>query len=314
MTKDNLSDYLHRVFDLEISVFQQKRIISQLIYARDNVRVGQFKPIEKIDTRSYYFQDDDFVIGICLWIHILWFLAVTVCVPLCNGTFINNIYDTIAATGLKWYFSYAITAILLPVSVDIVIALIVYISHSLKYKEYVYKMERKNDVAKKHNLKIAEWRESEKNKIICKIHEIEKYFKDTKNVLEELYDKNVIYGKYCNMVAIGTFCEYFDSGRCTTLEGHEGAYNIYENEIRQNIIISKLDDIISRLDSIEQNQYLLYQSIQESNQTIKNIGKELLSKVEHIEDSEQLHLYYSKITARNTEFLKWEKILSNAIS
>lgn len=59
---------------------------------------------------------------------------------------------------------------------------------------------------------------------------------------------------------------------------------------------------------------LLYQSIQESNQTIKNIGKELLSKVEHIEDSEQLHLYYSKITARNTEFLKWEKILSNAIS
>lgn len=310
MTEDNLSDYLHRVFDLEISVFQQRRIMSQLIYARDNVRVGQFKPIEEIETRSYYFQDDDYVIGICIWIHILWFLAVTVCVPLCNGTFINNIYDAIVATGLKWYFSYAIAAILLPIPVDIVIAFIVCVSHNHKYKEYVYKMERKNDVAKQHNQRIDEWRKSEKNKIICKTHEIEKYFEETKNVLEELYNKNIIYGKYCNMVAIGTFCEYFDSGRCTTLEGHEGAYNIYENEIRQNIIISKLDDIISRLDSIEQNQYLLYQSIQESNQTIKDIGKELLSKVKHIEDSEQLQIYYSGIAARNTEALKWERVVS----
>ena len=38
------------------------------------------------------------------------------------------------------------------------------------------------------------------------------------------------------------FDEYLQSGRCYTLEGHEGAYNLYEEEKFKEIILTKLDD------------------------------------------------------------------------
>ena len=62
--------------------------------------------------------------------------------------------------------------------------------------------------------------------------------------LVSFYSKNIIYPKYRGLVPIAAFYEYFNSGRCDTLTGHEGAYNIYETEIRMNIIIAKLDDCL----------------------------------------------------------------------
>lgn len=86
----------------------------------------------------------------------------------------------------------------------------------------------------------------------------------TKTLLDQMYGLNVIYGKYrYDLVAICMFAEYFQSGRCTSLEGHEGAYNIYESEIRLGTIINRLDEIIVRLDRIERNQYGLFMAITE---------------------------------------------------
>ena len=53
----------------------------------------------------------------------------------------------------------------------------------------------------------------------------------TKQLLEKLYAADVIFPKYRNMVAICTIYEYFVSGRCTTLVGADGAYNLYESEL-----------------------------------------------------------------------------------
>lgn len=78
------------------------------------------------------------------------------------------------------------------------------------------------------------------------------------------------------------FCEYLASGRCYSLEGHEGAYNIYENELRQNTIINQLDGITSKLDSIKSNQYLLYNSITEAN----NISNRMLSSFSSYADQQ----------------------------
>ena len=49
------------------------------------------------------------------------------------------------------------------------------------------------------------------------------------------------------MIAIASFYEYLMAGRCTSLEGTGGAYNLYENEIRMNQIISQLDTVITSL-------------------------------------------------------------------
>ena len=60
--------------------------------------------------------------------------------------------------------------------------------------------------------------------------------------------------------------EYIRAGRCTELEGHEGAYNILETEIRLDRIILQLDKVVAQLEQIKHTQFMLYSAVQESNQ------------------------------------------------
>lgn len=110
-----------------------------------------------------------------------------------------------------------------------------------------------------------------------------KDFANTSNclalALNEHYEKNIIYPKYRNIVAISTIYEYLSSGRCFELEGPNGAYNMYEMEMRQNIIIGQLSAILRNLESIRNNQYVIYEEISSSNRIIhdmlKTVGDEL---------------------------------------
>jgi hypothetical protein len=131
---------------------------------------------------------------------------------------------------------------------------------------------------------------------------------EVSELLEKLYSYNVIYQKYRNFVAVTTFCEYFESGRCKELEGHEGAYNIYENEIRLNYIITKLDEILYRLDEISSNQYKIYSAVCEGNKTADRIYQNSVRTAErigNIESNAEIIAYNSKITARNSEIIKF---------
>ena len=47
--------------------------------------------------------------------------------------------------------------------------------------------------------------------------------------------------------------EYILSGRCTELDGFKGAYNLYEQETRMDIVIMRLDDIYEELEEIKEN-------------------------------------------------------------
>ena len=101
-------------------------------------------------------------------------------------------------------------------------------------------------------------------------------YMETKDVLAQFYSKGIVYQKYHGLVPITMFCEYIASGRCTTLTGHEGAYNIYENEIRLDLILTKLDDIIEQLKQIKQRQYMLADLIEKSNREITKLTKIVL--------------------------------------
>ena len=108
--------------------------------------------------------------------------------------------------------------------------------------------------------------------------------------LNNLYAKNIVYSKYRNLVAIATIYEYFESGRCTELEGPNGAYNLYESELRSNIIICSLSKIISDLGQIKNGQYALYEQINRSNQTVC----ELLN---NINNTQKMTTYYAEAAA-----------------
>lgn len=107
-----------------------------------------------------------------------------------------------------------------------------------------------------------------------------KQYVATKKVLNNYYSLNVIYPSYRSIVPMAMFVQYIRSGRCDKLEGHEGAYNLYESEIRQNIIITKLDVIISKLDQIAASQYDLQQTILQSNREIMRLSRAQMQEQE----------------------------------
>ncbi|MBQ8057309.1 MAG: hypothetical protein IJ275_03110 [Ruminococcus sp.] len=145
--------------------------------------------------------------------------------------------------------------------------------------------------------------------------------KETRELLNNYYSMGIVYHKYQNLTAIASFNEYLKSGRCTTLVGHEGAYNIFEEEIRLDRILTKLDIIIEKLEQIKQNQYMLYVAIKDAQNTSENILRELktiknqnvdiLNQAGVIAENSYITACNSQITAQNTEFLKWYHVLSS---
>ena len=93
--------------------------------------------------------------------------------------------------------------------------------------------------------------------------------------LNELYTQNLIHPKYRNFVAVSQICEYFETGRCDTLTGPNGAYNLFEAELRANVIIIKLDNILEKLDDIKSMQYMIYEAIMTTNSLLGSISNEL---------------------------------------
>lgn len=114
-----------------------------------------------------------------------------------------------------------------------------------------------------------------------------------KQKLSELYAQDIIYPKYRNMVAITTINEYLMSGRCAELEGADGAYNLYEMELRQNIVINQLSSIMSNLEQIRESQFLLYQELIKANTTIN----EILYEIEDVNENTRLTAYFAGVTA-----------------
>ena len=134
------------------------------------------------------------------------------------------------------------------------------------------------------------------------IEESEDSLEDTEDILSDFYDKNIIYEKYRNLYAISSICEYLESGRCEKLTGANGAYNLYESELRQGIIINQLDEIISELEEIKQNQWRLYEAIKETNKTVErlsNVTTNAIGKLEQLKDNTEICAYNSQIVAQN---------------
>jgi len=105
---------------------------------------------------------------------------------------------------------------------------------------------------------------------------LQRKMEETEALLEEYYDQDVIFPKYRNLIAISSFYEYFSSGRCVRLTGEGGAYSTFEWEMRQDMIIAQLDEVIDQLVQIKQSQYALYEAIQRSDRMAERLYNEMI--------------------------------------
>lgn len=159
------------------------------------------------------------------------------------------------------------------------------------------------------------------------IKNAEKLYKKLYQIECSMYATNVIYEKYWDIEAVATFYDYLMSGRCTSLEGATGAYNLYERESRSDTMITKLSGIESALQRIEYSQYKIAAQLESINYSLKEMndtmdaaynaitdiretGYSMAEYMKHISENSDVMAhnsavtaYYSKINATLTDAL-----------
>jgi hypothetical protein len=138
------------------------------------------------------------------------------------------------------------------------------------------------------------------------IAETEELLKKSYAARNELYAYEIIFGKYRNTVALSPFYEYLMSGRCVALEGTDGAYNIYESEIRADRVITQLDTVISSLEDIKENQYMMYQEMRTTNSLLSRLNSTMdraLTSIQGIEANTTHMNEYMERIAENSDVI-----------
>ena len=152
------------------------------------------------------------------------------------------------------------------------------------------------------------------NSVSVDVSELENQLIKTTETLDKLYSLNIIYPKYRDFKMLMLLLEYLDSGRCYSLEGHEGAYNLLESELRWNELDVKLEEINSRLDIIIKNQNTLYAAIMDTNNSIKQMSRSINNIQQQMSRHNEIMEYNSKCTMNSvhvlTNYTIWRDLLS----
>lgn len=168
------------------------------------------------------------------------------------------------------------------------------------YNTYTSELKRQNnELSKEHHAQMDEWKASY---LKLKAH-MDAPLTESRALLDRYYASEIIYPKYRTLPALTSIYEYFMTGRCTELTGPHGAYNLYEDELRKDTVISQLNTVIENLEQIRQNQYMLYQqvkAIQENTAVIASELKQIKGYTVQIAQLTALNAYYAALTERNT--------------
>lgn len=129
---------------------------------------------------------------------------------------------------------------------------------------------------------------------------LDKEIADAESLLKELYiQKHQLYGadiifkKYRDLVSVSSFYEYLLSGRCESLDGVNGCYNLYETELRSNRIINELTQIRSSIETIKDNQYMLYSQLNDINTELSALNATTMSMIETAHSAAAAYLEHS---------------------
>lgn len=100
--------------------------------------------------------------------------------------------------------------------------------------------------------------------------------KSAQQTLAQIYGLNVLPEKYRNLCAVATFYEYLTTRRCDSITGHGGIYDTYETERLQLAQLEQMVMMNERLSRIEDYQRLIYQELQQANESLREIRSSLI--------------------------------------
>lgn len=213
------------------------------------------------------------------------------------STLISNLLDP---NGMLLFWWTAIKFFLPVYLVVFAFVSIIYIFRSYRlysYNKKEYKEELiQYELAVKSDALRVEHELIKKNVLINQWQTVKAELDKTRNALVSIYGVGVIHKKYQNLVAIASFYDYLDTGRCFSLTGPGGAYAVYEEDLRFRRIETRLEIIINKLDEIISNQQYLGELMQDSNNTlhrIESINANMLNSTHRIDENVELAAYNS---------------------
>ena len=147
-----------------------------------------------------------------------------------------------------------------------------------------------------------------KERLSIMLKQLKEENQHTCDLLKQYYSIGVIYKKYRGLVPMCSIYEYFQSGLCSELTGHEGAYNIYESELRFGMIMTELKEISAKIDTIREHQSVLFDAINQGNMFSEQLLREAshqAQQMQFIENNTAIAAYCSAETAREANQIKW---------
>ncbi len=176
------------------------------------------------------------------------------------------------------------------------------ISSHIEEEKISNKLALERSAVEKENNKIIASANKKNKMITLSKNQIKSALANTKSELDRLYATNYIHPKYRNLIAVATIYEYIDTGRCNSLEGADGAYNLFELEVRLDRIITKLDVIIRNLEQIRSNQYYLYEAINNIQPQIEKVSNAIIentNKLNEVAVNTAVTAYTAQVIERN---------------
>lgn len=301
MTTQELKDYLNRAKDLEAAIYTQRElIVSYKNYTesnkpqKPNLRNISFNLVQPVypERKERSASDDNMMVLMGMFVAVFVIMALG---AIYNGSILLLVISVIGAVmcGFLSYLSKSMAES----NKEYNSRIEEYKKDLVHYKELKTKWENES-VQEKEQFERALIEYEDNLQLYNDTHnaKIEQYTK-TLNLLTQTlqthYESKIIFEKYRNFTAVTTMSEYLQSGRCSTLGGADGAYNMYEMELRQSVVIGQLSAIVSNLDQIKSNQYTLYQEIMRANQTVA----ELMSEIKDMNSTAKETAYFAEITA-----------------
>lgn len=222
MDKNQLKGYLGIVVEMEQACFFQEQLRKNLEYKCNSLGIPKSIPRPIREEAKSSFGTGTIGIGL-LFGAIAWFIA---------GFFLHDIIDGYGSIIAFFVFiicgAIVYSGIIISCDYDAAKAV------EKKYNEALalYNRLKAQDEARVQNEKLQKIFLEHELGVIAETHS------NTKSKLDKIYEKNILYPKYRDFVAVCTIYEYICSGICSELEGSDGAYRLYETESRLDKIVT----------------------------------------------------------------------------
>lgn len=127
-------------------------------------------------------------------------------------------------------------------------------------EDYEVKLNKYNEGVEKDRLRVQQ-EQSKKYIFIRDCELLSARHAIDSELLNKLYDADIIFPKYRNFLMVSVLHEYISTGRCEKLEGAGGGYDMLEKDISSGKVLVDMARLEANPEIAKDNQYIVYRII-----------------------------------------------------